>query len=136
MVQEPSHVKQLSPIHVCKIGLNNWLVPQQPSAGAVVVGRSSGGRSCGGGGRHYIISGCGCSSYSSYSPKDKSGRCGEEGSCEVANLCHEKRLWMVCGAQSQPSRSWISTGCPMKEKIWKKTRTGRSWKRRLSFLCQ
>jgi hypothetical protein len=22
MVQEPSHVKQLSPIHVCKIGLN------------------------------------------------------------------------------------------------------------------
>ncbi len=22
MIQEPSHVKQLSPIHVCKIGLN------------------------------------------------------------------------------------------------------------------
>ncbi len=61
---------------------------QQPSAGAAVVGRSSRGRSCGGGGRHYNISGCGCC----YSPKNESGSCGEEGRREGANPCHEKRL--------------------------------------------
>jgi hypothetical protein len=41
---------------------------------------------------------------------------------------------MVCGAQSQPSQSWRSAGCPRKEKSWKKRSTGRSLKRSLSPL--
>ncbi len=36
MVQEPSHVKQLSPIHVCKIGLSLGAVMQHPCLGAVM----------------------------------------------------------------------------------------------------
>jgi hypothetical protein len=36
MVQEPSHVKQLSPIHVCKTGLSLGAVMQHPCLGAVM----------------------------------------------------------------------------------------------------